>query len=480
MAPQTAPTPVPSPQFVTAAAIAHRLGGVRRGEGWQALCPAHDDTTPSLSLREGRDRQGQPCTLLKCHAGCSLEAICAALGITPRQLFAVPRAPAAPPPRTRRRAADTLGDVVATYDYHAADGALLFQVVRYFPKTFRQRRPDPHDPRRWIWNLKGIRPVLYRLPALRAAIQRSETIWIVEGEKDVQRLVALGVAATCNPMGAGKWLPYYRETLRGVHCIILPDNDEPGRQHATQVAHSLQGVAASIKVLALPDLPPKGDVSDWIKAGGTAAALRQLAAGTPHWSSQTPRETTPVPPRPPPPEMVPYSDTYNAERFAQDHGADLRYCPPWKTWLTWTGTHWQRDVTGAVMQSAKHTIKHLAQQLTTLDDPRDLQQLAQHIKRSLNLPRLKALVELAQSEPGMPVLPPALDADPWLLPCRNGTLDLRTGVLRPHARRTSSRNACPWTMTRRRRVRPGWPFSIVSWTARPPSSPFSSAPWAMP
>lgn len=435
MSPHPTPTPMLSTPFVTAPELAQRLGGIRRGGRWQAHCPAHEDTTPSLSLREGRDRYGQPCTLLKCHAGCSLEALCTALGITPRQLFAVSRIASSPATSPRHRAPDTLGDVVATYDYQAVNGTLLFQVVRYFPKTFRQRRPDPHDPARWIWNLKGIRPVLYRLPEILTAVQHGETIWIAEGEKDVHRLVALGVSATCNPMGAGKWFPHYRETLRGAHCIVLPDNDDPGRQHATQVAHSLHGVAASVKVLALPDLPPKGDVSDWIKAGGTAAALHHLAAATLLWTPQVAGDMTPSSQglRLPSPDVVPYSDTYNAEHFAQDHAAALRYCYPWKTWLVWTGTHWHRDETGAVMQCAKQTIKHLALRMTALDDPRDLQQLAQHIQRSLSLPRLKAMVELAQSEPGMPILPTALDTDPWLLNCRNGTLDLRTGILRPHA-----------------------------------------------
>src|SRR5690606_4728186 len=101
--------------------------------------------------------------------------------------------------------------------------------------------------------------------------------------KDVDNLRALGFTATTNPMGAGKWRDEYSESLRGAHAVILPDNDEPGRQHAERVARSLYGVAASVRVLALPDLPEKGDVSDWLKNGGTAEELRAMIEAAPEW-----------------------------------------------------------------------------------------------------------------------------------------------------------------------------------------------------
>src|SRR5207249_4181617 len=158
----------------------------------------------------------------------------------------------------------------ATYDYVDDRGALLFQVVRFLPKNFKQRRPDGNG--NWIWNLKDVRRVLYRLPVLLAA-DRIQTIYIVEGEKDAQRLLDLGLVATTNPGGAGKWRPEFNEPLRGRHVVISPDNDDAGRAHAQTVASSLHQVAASIKILVLPDLSPKGDISDWLDAGGTVEAL---------------------------------------------------------------------------------------------------------------------------------------------------------------------------------------------------------------
>jgi hypothetical protein len=162
--------------------------------------------------------------------------------------------------------------LIATYDYVALDGALMFQVCRYEPRDFRQRRPDGRGG--WIWNLKAIEPVPYRLPALADA----DTVFIPEGEKDCDNLAALGLTATTNPGEAGKWRPGYARYLTGKNIIVLPDNDRVGREHAKAVAAGLTAVAASVKILELPGLPAKGDVSDWIAAGGTAEKLMALAA----------------------------------------------------------------------------------------------------------------------------------------------------------------------------------------------------------
>ncbi|MCL6622876.1 MAG: hypothetical protein K6T55_12375, partial [Syntrophobacterales bacterium] len=174
---------------------------------------------------------------------------------------------------------------MAEYDYRDAQGRLLYQVVRLEPKTFRQRRPDPGTPGAWIWNLSGVEPVLYRLPELLAA-DPAAPVFILEGEKDADRLAAQGLITTTNPQGAGKWRVSFNKHFAGRRVIILPDNDQPGRDHAQVVARNLHGVAASVKVLDLPDLPDKGDVSDWLKAGGTAARLLELAEAAPEWTPE--------------------------------------------------------------------------------------------------------------------------------------------------------------------------------------------------
>src|SRR5262249_29612975 len=127
-------------------------------------------------------------------------------------------------------------------------------------------------------NLNGAKRVLYRLPELLQA----ETVYIVEGEKDVENLRAIGLTASCNPGGAGKWRQEYADCFKADQFIvIIPDADEPGRNHAQQVAATLSGKVASVKILELPNLTPKGDVSDWLAAGATRTDLEALVTDAP-------------------------------------------------------------------------------------------------------------------------------------------------------------------------------------------------------
>ena len=142
------------------------------------------------------------------------------------------------------------------------------------PKSFRQRKPDGKGG--WTNKLDGVRQVPYRLPQLLQAVAEKQAVFIVEGEKDGNNLVKLGFVATCNAGGAGKWPTELVPPFKGANIIIIPDNDKSGRNHCRVVGEALKDVAASIHVLELPDLPEKGDVSDWIAAGGTADQLRAL------------------------------------------------------------------------------------------------------------------------------------------------------------------------------------------------------------
>jgi len=165
--------------------------------------------------------------------------------------------------------------IVKTYDYGDESGELLYQVVRYDPRDFRQRRPDANGD--WIWNLQGVRRVPYRLQELLQA-NPADWVFIVEGEKDVDRLYDEGLVATTCAMGAGKWDDSYSEFLNDRKFVaIIPDNDEAGRRHAKQVAASLSRVGVKARILELPGLPEKGDVSDWFNEGGSKKELIKLA-----------------------------------------------------------------------------------------------------------------------------------------------------------------------------------------------------------
>lgn len=173
--------------------------------------------------------------------------------------------------------------IVATYDYTDESGELIFQVVRFEPKTFVQRRKERG---RWVYQVRGVRQVPYRLPELVEAIASERTVFIVEGEKDVENLAKLGIVATCNAGGAGKWPDGWAEIFTDADVVIIPDNDQAGRDHAALVARSLGDAPRHLRLLTLPDLPLKGDVSDWMAAGGSAEALHALAEKAPAFGSQ--------------------------------------------------------------------------------------------------------------------------------------------------------------------------------------------------
>lgn len=168
----------------------------------------------------------------------------------------------------------------SVYRYRNESGETIFETVRLRdPKDFRQRHPKAGGG--YSYSLNGCRRVPYRLPELIEAVKAGRTIYIPEGEKDCDSLTRIGLDSTTNPMGACKWTPELSPYLRGADVVILPDNDGKGREHAQDVARKLSGIAKTIRILALPNLPEKGDVSDWLTAGGTREALKEMASDTP-------------------------------------------------------------------------------------------------------------------------------------------------------------------------------------------------------
>lgn len=238
----------------------------KNGQGYVALCPVHDDTNPSLSINVGKDGR----ILLNCFAGCPTEAVLEIVGLRMSDL---------------KPGAKPRGVIAAEFDYCDEHGKLLYQSLRYeYPdgrnKEFKCRRPDGSGG--WIWKgvFDGVDRVPYRLQDLVSA-DPGETVFIVEGEKHADRLAEMGFVATCNFGGAGKWRPAYNDYFAGMDVVILPDNDDVGREHGDGVAWNLNGIAKSIEILDLPGLLEKGDIIDWIDAGGTKKKLLTLVKQSP-------------------------------------------------------------------------------------------------------------------------------------------------------------------------------------------------------
>lgn len=246
--------------------LATALGAERVGSGWR--CPLgeerheHGDRDPSFSVFRDGGRTaarchgcglgGSPVTVAAEVWGCDLSEAARQLA---REIGMAPSGDGACAPRRRRV-------VVETYPYVDEDEHLLFEVVRFRPKTFRRRRPDGDGG--WKWSTRGVRRVLFRLPRVLWAVDRGDPIYVVEGEKDVLAVERAGATGTTNPGGAGKWREEYTEALRGARVAVVADRDRAGREHAWAVARELEGVAEEVTVLE----PAAGnDAADHLEAG---------------------------------------------------------------------------------------------------------------------------------------------------------------------------------------------------------------------
>lgn len=224
------------------------------GKEWIGYCPKHNDQKASLCINEEK-------RVFYCQ-GCGW-----------RGKFWDPDYEK----RNKQR------EVIATYDYRDEKGRVLYQVVRFSPKTFRQRRPDGKGG--WTWDLKGIERVLYKLPDL---IQGADPVFIVEGEKDVENLRAWKLTATTCPMGVKKWKPQYTKYLQNRDVVLIPDNDKQGKEHMEDIATQLFGKTKAIKYLELPDLEVNEDFTDWMRRGGTKEKLLKFVKEAPEFDPTRP------------------------------------------------------------------------------------------------------------------------------------------------------------------------------------------------
>jgi putative DNA primase/helicase len=255
-----------------------------RSGHWYAICPCHDDHTPSLCIDHG-DKQP---FVFKCRAECRQEDIIYAIkkiGISfGSDKFGSDKPSAKVNNKFR---------AVATFYYRDESGTVLSRVVRMEKttangkeKTFPQQSLDENGNwRTGKGAMKGVRRVLYRLPQLLAA-DPNALVFVPEGEKHCDKVAEeVGLIATCNPGGAGKWRAEFNEFFRGRHAVVLADNDQPGRDHALSVARQLYGIAASVRILELPGLLRNGDdVIDWIEANpdeNSPQKLTELALAAP-------------------------------------------------------------------------------------------------------------------------------------------------------------------------------------------------------
>lgn len=439
-------------------------------------CPSHEDSNPSLKIAEGE--RG---AVLTCHAGCSTEDIVTTLGLKMRDLFADEPAPDGPITRAPKPQPNPVSqpkgqsgkvysgqqdwNITASYDYRDVDGTLLYQVIRKEPKQFLQRRPDGAGG--WIYKVaKQVKRVPYRLPELLA----TENVFVVEGEKDADRLWAMDVPATCNAGGAGKWGASESKALAAAcvqRVIIIPDNDDAGHKHAQDVAAKCKKAGLAVSVVDLPDAIHHGDVSDWLNAGGTREGLLSLAAipyvlpsaaggkappagysgpvlGAGHHAGQAATAPDSMAEVEPAPIQATHSGNFDplkygkmptdvgaAESFRDRYGDQVRFDHHRDQWFVWNGNYWRPDDTGEVrMLAINHLRQWRAEVETRLDYP-GRQELWGALTKRESRAGVENMLKCATWMNPITTDGKQWNGDPWLFGVRNGVIDLRTGQLMP-------------------------------------------------
>jgi putative DNA primase/helicase len=316
--------------------------------------------------------------------------------------------------------------ILATYPYPDENNVLLFEVVRFDTtdpaERFRQRQPDGKGD--WIWNLKGVRRVLYRLPELIAAVKAGQRVLLTEGEKDANTAVKLGYAATTMPGGVGKWRPEYDEFFRGADVVVVSDNDEqlkdpktgklqhhadgepkfPGQDHANKVAKRLAKVAVRVRKIMFE----VKDLTQWAEAGGTREQMDALIEQAPEY--QVRREPQPEPR----PELKPDGDggleDNVALEFSAKYAETVRYVAAWNRWYIWDGACWRHEKTRFAYDLARPLCRK---------------------EGDARAKTVNAVVTLVNADRRQAATVEQWDANPWLLGTPQGAVDLRTGKLLP-------------------------------------------------
>ena len=228
----------------------------RHHSGWLALCPAHEDSNPSLSVTEKEDK-----ILINCFAGCTPDSIVRALGFELKDLFLeADNLRDSPDVKKRSSHSDRTGVVEAIYPYKNALGESLYENVRYRPKDFRLRRREGDA---YVYNLDGVERVPYGLPELIKVMKSTRPIiWFTEGEKDADNLRKLGFATT----SFKSWKEEFNSYITGCDAVMLSDHDEAGFRNAVRAADLIGKVANTLKTIDLfPNEALGGqDISDWV------------------------------------------------------------------------------------------------------------------------------------------------------------------------------------------------------------------------
>lgn len=252
----------------------------KSGSGYTTCCPAHDDNAPSLSISEASDGR----ILFHCFSGCKIEEICASLGIKISDLF---------PQKINGNQENSH----QSYDYLDEVGNTLFSKVRIEPgfdgkkKSFYWKRIN--EKGEIVKNLTGCRKILYRLPDVIKGISMEKQIFLVEGEKDADKLAEYGLIATTAPESL-KWCEEFTKALENADVVVLYDMDKTGIERRDLLLQKLQGKVKRLRVIDLPGLEYQEahgkDITDWLAEGNATKQLLEIVSHTPDFTPLSHKE----------------------------------------------------------------------------------------------------------------------------------------------------------------------------------------------
>lgn len=326
--------------------------------------------------------------------------------------------------------------IVATFKYYNSEGKLLYVKERLEPgRNGRNKEFVFKHLENGKWTLgRGCDPVLYSL----LEVIKAKCCFVVEGEGKADLLNSWEIPATCLDSGANSpWRDAYLKAFEGKEkIVILPDNDSPGKQYALKIANTLHGKIKELKIVEIPGLGEAEDILNWTKIpGNDKEKLAELVKNTSEWMPSKGEAASLLlvnQPETDKAEVFNCTDLGNAKRLVSQNCDKIRYCFAWKKWLVWDGKTWSIDNNGQILRLAKDTIKLIYEEASLISDEARRKAIAKWAVSSESEHRLNAMVSLAQSEEGMPISPDQLDTKPHLLNCQNGTIDLKTGELKPH------------------------------------------------
>ena len=445
----------------------------KRVDRVQAKCPCHNDKNASLTISYNSKEEK---TMLYCHAGCNTKDIVESVGLKMSDLFDKPLE------INEEKKSAFEKDIEAIYKFYDENGDLAYEKIRKKGKKFLHRRYIDGEtvwgmeegiytetfPGSKSWSIKerpgakkayypGQEQLLYNLPNVIKGIKEEQTIFITEGEKDSDSLITRGLIATTTSIGATKgdlgkkWPSRFNSFFKGANVVLLPDNDEPGKRFMEHIAIELKNIANNIKIVELPDLSKKEDITDWLEYGNDIYDLQALVKRTDEFIEFKGNIIY----------DYNWSDVGNAERLISLHGKDIKFNVNSGKWYVWNGVNWELDNSFKVENLYRTVLRRFQNAIPNInisDDEiatkKQQEKAKSFVLRNETDGKIKSVLNQAKTFKGINFM--ESDKDDYLFNTPNGTINLRDLSQKKHDRKDLITQCSNYSFNRENDKCPNW------------------------